>query len=77
MMKQGIPFLDWLKVNGNWENNMIKISQWRESHCRTNTNIRKKVTARDPSRKFNQLSKIIWDRKIIAEFQIYQFNQNS
>ena len=32
----------WWKVNGNWYNNMITISQWRESHCRTNTKERNK-----------------------------------
>ena len=40
-MKRGIPLIIWWKVNGNWDNNMIKISQWRESHCRTNTSIRR------------------------------------
>ena len=33
-MKWGILlWISW-KVNGNWDNNMIRISQWRESHCR-------------------------------------------
>ena len=41
-MKRGIWFWVWWKVNGNWDSNMIKISQCRESHCRTNTSIRKK-----------------------------------
>ena len=41
-MKWGIPFWVWWKVNGNWDNKMIKISQWRESHCETNTSIRRK-----------------------------------
>ena len=40
-MKQGILLIIWWKVNGNWDNNMIRISQWRESHCRTNTSIRR------------------------------------
>ena len=31
----------WWKVNGNWDNNMIRISQWRESHCRTTTSVRR------------------------------------
>ena len=39
-MKQGILFCIWRKVNGNWDN-MIRISQWRESLCRTNTSIRR------------------------------------
>ena len=38
-MKGGILLWIWWKVNGN--NNMIKIFQWRESHCRTNTSIRR------------------------------------
>ena len=35
-MKVRIPLYD-----GNWNNNIIRISQWRESHCRTNTSIRR------------------------------------
>ena len=41
-MKQGIPLWIWMKFNGNWDSNMIRIYQWRESHCRTNTSVRKK-----------------------------------
>ena len=42
VMKQGIPlWISW-KVNGNWDNNMIRILQWGESHCRTNTSVRRK-----------------------------------
>ena len=77
-MKRGIPLWIWWKVNGNWDNNMIRISQWRESHCRTNTSVRRKkeiqncrtvrVTGRDPTRKVNYLSKVVRDRKIITEF---------
>ena len=40
-MKRDIPFWVSQKVNGNWDNNMIRISQWRESHCRTNTSVRR------------------------------------
>ena len=68
----------WWKVNGNWDNNMIRISKWREGHCRTNTSIRSKkyiqksrtmrITAWHPSRKVNHLSKVTWERKIIIEF---------
>ena len=39
-MKRGIPLWIWWKVSGNWDNNMIRISQWKEIHCRTNTNVR-------------------------------------
>ena len=41
-MKQGIPFWVSWKVNGNWDNNMVRISHWRENHCRINTRVRKK-----------------------------------
>ena len=30
-IKWGIPLWIWWKVNGNWDNNMITISQWRGS----------------------------------------------
>ena len=62
-MKQVIPFWVYWKVNGNWDNNLIWISRWRENHCRTNTNSRRnksiqkssnvRITVRDPSRKVN------------------------
>ena len=78
VMRQGILFWVWWKFNGNWDNNIIWISHWRESHCRTNTSIRRKkqiqnnrtvtVTVRYPSRKVNHLSKVIWDWHIITEF---------
>ena len=74
-MKRGIPLWIWSKVNGNWDSN-IRISQWSESHCRTNTSVRRKkeiqknrtvrITAWDASRKVNHLSKVVWDRKIIT-----------
>ena len=48
---------------------MIRISQWREGHCRTKTSIRRKkeiqksrtarVTVKDSSRKVNYLSKLL------------------
>ena len=41
VMKQDIPLWIWWKVNGNWDNNMIRISQWRERHCRANTSLRR------------------------------------
>ena len=77
-MKRGIPLGIRWKVNGNWDNHKIRISQWKESHCRTNTSVRRKkeiqksrtmrITVWDPSRKFNHLSKVIWDRKITTVF---------
>ena len=41
-MKRGIPLWIWCNVNGNWANNMIRISQCGENHCRTNTNVHPK-----------------------------------
>ena len=77
-MKQGILLWIWWKVNGNWDNNFILISLWRETDCRTNTSIRReketqksrtmRITVWDLSKKLNHLSKVIWDRKIITEF---------
>ena len=45
VMKWGILLWIWWKVDGNW-NNMIRISWWRESHCRTSTSIRGKKSKR-------------------------------
>ena len=77
-IKQDISLWIWWKVYGNWDNNMIGIFRWRESHCRTNASVWRKegvqksrtmrITVWDPCRKVNHLSKVIWDRKIIAEF---------
>ena len=76
-MKRSIPLWIWWKVNGNWDNNLIRISLWRASHCRTSTSVRRKkkilkcrtmrITVCGPSRKVNHLSRVIWDRKIIPE----------
>ena len=78
VMRQGILLWIWWKVTGNWDSNMIRISRWTESHCRTNTSVRRKkwiqksstirITVWDLSRKVKQFSKVVWDRKIIAEF---------
>ena len=77
-MKRGILLWIWWKVNGNWDNNMIRIFQWRESHCRTNSRVGRKkeieksrtvrITFWVPNGKVNHLSKVVWDRKIITEF---------
>ena len=75
-MKRGILLWIWWKVNGNWDN-MIRISQWRESHCRTNTSVRRKKSKRAGPwesqsgigvGKLTIWGKVIWDRKIITEF---------
>ena len=73
-MKQGILFWVWQKL---WDNNKIRISQWREGYYRTNTSVRRKkeiqksrfqrITVRDPSRKVKHLSKVIQGRIIITE----------
>ena len=78
VIKRGILFWVYWKANENWDNNMIRISQWRESHCKTNISLRwkkliqksmtERARVRDPSRKVNHLSKVIWDRKSISEF---------
>ena len=76
-MKWGIPFWVRLKLNGNWDNNMIRISQWRESHCRTTTSLRREGLWKSQSgiwvgklttwvRSFE-----IWDNTV---HQIYQFH---
>ena len=86
-MKHGILLWIWWKVNGNWDNHMIRISQWRESHCRTNTSIRRnkemqksrniRLTAWNPSRKVNHPSKVIRDFwKFITVHQVDQFHLN-
>ena len=41
-MKLSIPLWIWWNVNVNWNKNMSRISQWRESHSRTDTSIRRK-----------------------------------
>ena len=73
---QSIWFWVWWKVSGHWGNNMIKISQSRESHRRKNTSVRRKIiqksrtlriTVWDPSRKVNNLSKVVWARNTITE----------
>ena len=40
-MKRGILLWIWWKINGKWVNNMTRMSQWRERHCRTNSSIRR------------------------------------
>ena len=41
VMKRDIQLRIWWKVNENWNNNMIRISLWRESHYRTNISIKR------------------------------------
>ena len=36
-VKWGIRLWIWWKIERNWDDNMIRISWWRESHCRTDS----------------------------------------
>ena len=40
-MKRSILLWILQKINGNSDNNIIRITQWSKSHCRTNTSIRR------------------------------------
>ena len=44
-MKRGTTFWLWRKVNENWDNNMIRISQWIQSQSRANTSASKNKEA--------------------------------
>ena len=81
LMKRGIPLWIWWKVNGNWDNNMSWIYQWRKAIVEqvlaseeiNKSNIQQSRTVRtvcDQSRKVNRRSKVVWDRKLITEFTI-------
>ena len=71
--------LSLLEVNGNWDNSIRPecsnggkdIVEHILASEEKNT---VRVTARDPSRKVNHLSKIIWDKRVR---QVYQFHQNT
>ena len=41
VMKRCILFWIWWKVNESWANNIIRVSQWREIHCRTNNSVKR------------------------------------
>ena len=89
-VKWGILFWVWWKVNGNWDDNMIRTSQWRESHgtiveqilASEDRNKSKRaetvrVTVRNLSRKVNHLNEVIRNGKIYSKVhQVYQFHQN-
>ena len=78
-MKKTTPPL-WVgrKVIGNWDNNMIRIPQWKEIHWKTKTRVRRKkinleeCDCENHSQesvwpKLNHRSIVVWDRKIIIE----------
>ena len=39
-------WISW-KVNGNWDNNIFRNFQWRQSHCRTNTSVKKEISPKE------------------------------
>ena len=71
-MKWAILLLIWWKVNGNL--NMIKIYQWRESHCRRNTIIRRKKEIQ----KGWTIRITVWDlsRKLTIWVSSFKINYN-
>ena len=77
-MKKTTPLWVGRQVIGNWDNNMIRISQWREIHCKTKTRVgRKKINLEECDcenhsqgsvwPKLNHQSIVVWDSKIIIE----------
>ena len=65
----------WRKVNGNWDNNWIRISEERERQCRTNTRVKrnKYIQKRNP--------RTIWEKAFRIKdknrvHKVYQFHQN-
>ena len=43
VMKRGIPLWILWKVNGNWDNKMIRVSKQWKSHCRANTRVKREI----------------------------------
>ena len=41
VMKRKIPPWVWRKVDGNWNNMVVRINLWTEGHCRTNTRVKR------------------------------------
>ena len=71
-MKRGIPFWVWQKVNGNWDNNLIRILQWRERNIRKNISVRRQKKSKT-ARLWESQSGIlvgkltIWERSFKVE----------
>ena len=72
-MESGISFWVRTKINGNWDNKMIRTSEWRENYWRTNKRseeINKSKRAElwkshsVESRKVSHLSNVVWCKKI-------------
>ena len=74
-MKWDILLRIWWKVNGNWDNNIFRIFQWRESHCRTNTSVWRKKEIQ----KSRTMIITVWDlsRNDLTIWVRYWNNQNS
>ena len=73
-----IPLWIWSRINGNWDNNTIRISQWRESHCRTITSVRRKKKVQ----KSSTTRITVWDqrRKVnywVRSFEVEKLSQSS
>ena len=80
------PILVWKKVNGNWGNNISRISQWTKSCWRTYIRVRRKInkskragpgiTFRYLSWKVNNLIRSFKAKSYNRVHQVYQFHQN-
>ena len=78
-MKQDILLWMWWEVNGNWDNNMIRTSPWREGHCRTNTSVRRKKFKRaglwEPQSGIQVGKLTIWVRSFENYNRVHQVDQ--
>ena len=72
-IKRGIPFWVCRKVNGNQENKMIRASQTRESHFRTNTSTRRKNNSKR-TRLWHSRSRIWLGKNILSVFIMFLFS---
>ena len=75
-MKLGIPFLVWQKINGNWDNNMIRISTGGNASIELILAL-KEINPKQQNcvshsqgltKEVNHLSMFIWERKFITAF---------
>ena len=76
VMERIFPFWVWWKVNGDWDRNMLRNLQWRESHCRTNTsNIKGKYIQKNRAMKskVHHFIKVTWVYNRVQ--QVYQKQQ--
>ena len=59
-------FWVWKKINGNWDNNIFRISQWRESHGRASTKAKRKTLKPQKSRNDSQRVRQEWQSEMRA-----------